>query len=325
MRPSFYIERLLIMTKRMMMTLLLGAFLIVGGSGGMEAPDAGQKKTIDHPTPDHPQSGDSQKENIETKVNALSMEHYHTPIDQIANDVVVLSIFSQLNPEELLDARLVSQKWRGIALKVMESKITGSIATKYKIKKEDYDTETKLLNLYKKYFLNPVLNASLTKMVPSEGTLTGIPYRIGSIINKDGIIDLAAFGDASNHMVITTSPTAFFADHGDKLVILIAPRALILNNLNDYTNPFVKLENTQWDQTTSPIGIFWRQGNSPNKYSYGYHVQMRDNGVESYRSCALFDIVTSPRASKSLGSLFDYAARKVRMAGSIYLQFDNLT
>ena len=111
---------------------------------------------------------------------------------------------------------------------------------------------------------NLVLEGELIYTRPSDKK--PFPIKIKDNL-KEGTFDLSnkeIFGDVANDLLITTDPTKFFLKHMNKVVILIAPRFLIEEQLNDTAAPFKSIF-AAWKKGNE-IGLFWRSGNWKNYY-----------------------------------------------------------
>lgn len=75
----------------------------------------------------------------------------------------------------------------------------------------------------------------------------------------EGAVDLSACGDIGKFLVITTSLSNFFALHPDQLVIGIFPRFLVKKKITTTASPFEGIMK-EWDEASTPAGIFWRWG-----------------------------------------------------------------
>lgn len=93
---------------------------------------------------------------------------------------------------------------------------------------------------------------------------------LGSVFS--GTFELSACGDRSQYVVITTDVERFFQIRGaneGKVVILVAPRSVIEQQLSAAAQPFVSIMDG-WDVAKAPVGIFWRFGDDDDLTSFDH-------------------------------------------------------
>jgi hypothetical protein len=211
-----FIERVLVMVKRIMMTLLLSGFLIVGVTSAMEPLESPKKTT--------------------------------PPKDENAKKMLLLKEHMKNMDAEQADVH-------GHTGKILHA-VTH----------------------------NPVLDGILKYKNPQTNAIDSI--KIGPNV-KDGMIDLSAFGGRAKFLFITTDPKVFFDNHEKMLVILIAPRSLIFDNLSSPScTPFQPIMK-DWDEKIAPIGIFWRTGGESDKSQYDYQIKLP---LDAINQKSLYDL-----------------------------------
>lgn len=119
-------------------------------------------------------------------------------------------------------------------------------------------------------------------------------FKIEDLLNN-GEIDLSnpIFKKANEKLRITTDPKKFLQiiKKDFKLIILIAPKFLIEENITSSASPF-QLIISQWDEKIAPVGIFYRITDWTDTSWYKYEIT---TPMSSLSSKNLYEITITAR------------------------------
>jgi len=117
-----------------------------------------------------------------------------------------------------------------------------------------------------------------------------VELKFSDLKKTNGTFDLSACGDTANYLLISTNRDHFFTieeENKHKTVILITPRYLIEQGINNSTtHPLVPVI-AGWDADKAPVGMFfWQWANSKKLTWFDY---LTTESMASISSRDLFD------------------------------------
>ncbi len=266
------------MVKKIMTTLVLSVLLNVSHLFAMENPNP-------NPNPDTVdriagiiQDFGLKENNAETKDVILDALQGVEATDEDINEAFMKRESKGKETSKKQERRELTSTEKENAHKMMLMKQYFEDMAKEEVKEEERlpvvprDVQNVIGGTLHEVSANPVLNGELV-YTPQKGEKK--LFKIMELIKEDGSIDLSnkdVFGDAADHLLITTDPEKFFnvIQNSKRLIILIAPKFLIEEKLESPAVKHFQPIMGKWKEDKAPIGIFFRMESWDDLSGYDY-------------------------------------------------------